>query len=559
MKSIRAKLIGGFSIILALLLVFTGIVFYFVNDTNSQINQVVEEDFSKISAYKELAYNLTERNSLALSYILTGKLEYRESFDEYSEEARAIEEQLLNMVNDERLDNIVQRSQVFEQRTEEDAFQSYDEGKMKAAESIMSTQLTPLGTYIKNDLQELIEEEQASVDNNAAALNNQAGFISSLSVIIGAGATLLGLVVAVIIANRMSRPIKEVSEKANHLSNGDLTVDHIKIKSKDEIGQLAANFNDMADNLRSLIGSTREAAEQVASTSEQLSASSEETSASTNEISSTIQEVANSSETAMSNSKQSMKAVEQLSGDIEKVSESLNEFTKKSKETEEAAESGNNEIKRSSEQMGIINSEVQETAEIVKQLGDRSTEIGSIIETITNISEQTNLLALNAAIEAARAGEHGKGFAVVADEVRKLAEESKQSADKITSLIETIQEETEKAVEKMSRGQTEAKEGVTVIERAGSAFETILMSVQEIAQHIEDVSGVSSQMSANSAKVFHAVEGMNDVAESTAGNAQNVAAGAEEQLAAMEEVSSSSEELSRMAQELQEEVNKFKI
>nr|WP_275899522.1 methyl-accepting chemotaxis protein [Bacillus piscicola] len=251
--------------------------------------------------------------------------------------------------------------------------------------------------------------------------------------------------------------------------------------------------------------------------------------------------------------------MQELTAGVEKIVDSSAEVTRKAKETEETAKKGNEEIVRSSEQIRVINHEVQDSAEIIKHLGKRSTEIGSIIETITNISEQTNLLALNAAIEAARAGEHGRGFAVVADEVRKLAEESSRSAQQIKELIEAIQDETNKAVKKMVHGQAEAKEGVAVIERAGTAFQTILTSIYDVTTQIENVSAVSKQMAANSEHVTSAIAEMNHVAETTAGSAQNVAAGTEQQLAAIEEVSSSSEELSRMAQELQEEVSVFKL
>ncbi|RSL30211.1 methyl-accepting chemotaxis protein [Salibacterium salarium] len=559
MQSIRAKLIGAFSIILALLLIFTGVLYFLIKDMNREIETVVEEDMETIAAYEDLAYNIAERQSLANAYTLTGNNQYKEEFQTYTEESVEMQENLLSYVDDERLNELVDRSIDWRTQIEEDVFAQYDEGNRINAEDALRSEISPLGTEIKNDLDSLIKEENTAINTHTAQVNNQGDNLVIICIVAGIGITIMGLIIAIVLSNRMSSPIKLVSEKAKQLSNGDLTVENINVKSKDEVGQLAVNFNDMADNLRDLLGKTRTAAERVAATSEQLSASSQETSASTNEIATTIQDVSNSTESTRERSKESLSLMKELSINIKKVTEASAEAAEKAKETEKAAEDGNKEITHSSEQMGIIDTQVQDSAEIVKQLGERSSEIGTIIETITSISEQTNLLALNAAIEAARAGEHGKGFAVVADEVRKLAEESNQSANKITQLIEGIQQETDRAVEKMSQGQTEAKEGVAVIERAGTAFQTILTSIQEVGSQVQNVSDISKQMSANSSQVTTAVEEMSQVAETNAGSAQNVAAGTEEQLSAMEEISSSSEELSSMAQDLQEEVSKFKL
>ncbi|WP_420830397.1 methyl-accepting chemotaxis protein [Bacillus piscicola] len=442
----------------------------------------------------------------------------------------------------------------------EEIFSSYERAGLSASDTVkLRNEIVPLQRQASDGLKELIAEERASVDKNISRLQKQGDYLAVTSILAGIFLIILGGILAWVLAQRMTKPLKLVTDQVARVSEGDLSVEAINIKSRDEIGQLAVHINVMVDNLRRLLGSVHQAADQVASTSEELSASSEETAASTNEITGTIQEVSGAADTTMSHSNVSLQAMQELTAGVEKIVDSSAEVTRKAKETEETAKKGNEEIVRSSEQIRVINHEVQDSAEIIKHLGKRSTEIGSIIETITNISEQTNLLALNAAIEAARAGEHGRGFAVVADEVRKLAEESSRSAQQIKELIEAIQDETNKAVKKMVHGQAEAKEGVAVIERAGTAFQTILTSIYDVTTQIENVSAVSKQMAANSEHVTSAIAEMNHVAETTAGSAQNVAAGTEQQLAAIEEVSSSSEELSRMAQELQEEVSVFKL
>ncbi|MGG3921768.1 methyl-accepting chemotaxis protein, partial [Geobacillus thermodenitrificans] len=206
-----------------------------------------------------------------------------------------------------------------------------------------------------------------------------------------------------------------------------------------------------------------------------------------------------------------------------------------------------------------VNGTVEQLAEVIKGLGRRSEQIGSIIEAIRNIAAQTNLLALNAAIEAARAGEHGRGFAVVADEVRKLAEQSAESARQIAELIAAIQEETAHAVQSMESVVNEVTAGTGVIRTSGETFSQIRAAVDEVAKQIRDVSASVSEMAASSEQIVRSVQLVADVAESTSAGTQEVSAATEEQLASMEEISASAASLSKMADDLQAIVRKFSL
>jgi methyl-accepting chemotaxis protein len=209
--------------------------------------------------------------------------------------------------------------------------------------------------------------------------------------------------------------------------------------------------------------------------------------------------------------------------------------------------------------MSSISNTVNDLAKVIKGLGDRSQEIGQIVEVITGIAQQTNLLALNAAIEAARAGEHGRGFAVVADEVRKLAEQSAESAQQITNLIGTIQADTSTAVNVMDSTIQEVSSGIGVVNTAGEAFNRIENLINTVAKQIQEVSAASQQMSVGAMQVVKAIDEISDVSEKTAAGTQNVSAAAQEQLASMEEISASSSSLSKMATELQTLVSRFKV
>jgi methyl-accepting chemotaxis protein len=195
----------------------------------------------------------------------------------------------------------------------------------------------------------------------------------------------------------------------------------------------------------------------------------------------------------------------------------------------------------------------------VRNLGNRSNEIGRIVEVITGIADQTNLLALNAAIEAARAGEQGRGFAVVAEEVRKLAEQSRTAAEQISGLIGEIQNDTNNAVTTMDAGGREVAAGTEAVEKAGAAFAAIANAVQGMVARIQEVSAATQSLAAGSQQAVKAVESIAAITEEAAAGSQEVGASAQEQSASVQEIASSSESLAQMAQELQRAVAEFSI
>jgi len=207
--------------------------------------------------------------------------------------------------------------------------------------------------------------------------------------------------------------------------------------------------------------------------------------------------------------------------------------------------------------MQSIHVSVTESNQKIQTLHERSQQITSILDVITGIADQTNLLALNAAIEAARAGEHGKGFAVVADEVKKLAEQSQTSAKQIFELIHSIQLETEQSVTIMAKVSEDVQNGLQVSDEAISKFQVILTSMNDIMPKMNEVSSASDQMSASVQEVAAITE---DLAFSAQGNAtasEDVAASTEEQLASMEEINASAQALAHMADELKQLISQF--
>lgn len=341
---------------------------------------------------------------------------------------------------------------------------------------------------------------------------------------------IVGLAIAFVITSLITRPLEIIVDQAEKVANGDLT-GNIESTRKDELGQLISVIQKMTVNLRSLIKDLHDGVTQLASSSEELSAVTEQTSAGARQ--------------QREETDQAATAMNEMTATVHEVSQNASSAAQSAELADEHAKEGFNLVKQSAKQVDTLSDDIEDSKARIQKLHGDVNDIGKILDVIDGIAEQTNLLALNAAIEAARAGEHGKGFAVVADEVRGLAQRTQSSVEQIEDLIKKLQESSSEAAQSMDRNSDSADAAVAVVRNAGEALKTI-------AEAVSNIQSMNHQIAA-------AVEEQSSVAESINEGVVTIREVTEQSATATEQIAISSNELAKLGGELHKTVSRFSI
>lgn len=413
-----------------------------------------------------------------------------------------------------------------------------------------------VGTGVWIDyIDERVAEMQARADENLNAIVMKMFIVSALIEV-------AMVFLAIVFANYLIMPIRALTETLNVLSTGDFRntgESKVDPNRSDEIGVMARAVTKLQDNVSTMISKVMTSAEHVAAASQQLTASADQSTTAINQVAESIVNVAGACTEQFTEVENATTKAEELKAHMGTFSKTLQESSKEIDHTNDAAVAGNKAVKNAVHEMERIETSVTASADVIAQLGEESEKIGKIVDAISNIADQTNLLALNAAIEAARAGEHGRGFAVVADEVRKLAEQSQTSAKEISNLIGSIQIKSQDAVLAMQEGVANVKTGADAVDEAGKTFETISNRITAVAKSSNQMAKIVEELVKSTDIITQSVEKINVKSREVASESETVSASGQQQSATMHEIADASRSLAEMAQQMQDIIGKFKI
>ncbi|MBP2662940.1 MAG: methyl-accepting chemotaxis protein [Firmicutes bacterium] len=531
-------------------------------ESEQQITGLGNQDIPQLEKVNEIAFNAMAKTANARAYFIYGDNHYLAEFKRVTEANSKLEEEMISQAHTDAARRLLTEVKTLDDKyskvAETKVIAFVQQGNKEAARQGLVNELAPAANELLAKINEAKKVQKDSIDQAVTATVNNAKHTKLVAITAAGMAILVGMIIGVLAARKITRPIHELRDLMEEASNGTMTVTAV-VRSQDETGQLCHSFNTMMAAQLEVIKAVKSSAVELAAASEEMAASATEVSSASASIAQEVQDVAQSMEDASASSTDTAQILIQLSSLIQIAKDKAASATTNSQVTVEAARGGKAVVTEVKNSMDTIHTKTREAEKVITLLNEYSQRIGIISETITGIAKQTNLLALNAAIEAARAGEAGRGFAVVADEVRKLAEQSNTEADNITQLISKIIENTDSAVMAMKHSLAEVEIGVQSVDKADKSLDNILAAVAETVSDIDGIAKVTDDEIASSDKIVKLIEVVAEDIERTERDAQQVSAATEETSATIETIAASSEQTSAMAQNLQNLINKFKV
>ncbi|UJF32739.1 methyl-accepting chemotaxis protein [Paenibacillus hexagrammi] len=560
--SLRVKIIGTFIVVSLLVGLSSFLSYTYLNKVDNSYSKLLSDNVSILKNVSDIKEKTQIQNSMLFNYVLEPNPDKAKNLNEMNASlGTTIQEMSELSQNDEEksaIQSMIDSNATFE-RLVKKVMDYADRKELNLAKAEANQWAIPTTQTLTESAAKLEQIERANLDEAAAKNREVIASTIRTSMYVSIAAFLFAIAIGILLSRMIVNPMRSMVRAAERIAACDLTVGDVRVKNRDEIRDLAYAFNQMKSNLHSVISQVGNNAKQVAAASEALSACSEEVSASTEEITNVVQGISVGTNSQVGCVHSGVSMMEEMSVAVTQIAGVSASANSKSVHAQQEAGVGNGAVETAITQMNSIYLKMKELAESVQRLGLRSEQIVNANGMIANIARQTNMLALNASIEAARAGASGKGFAVVADEIRKLSLQTADAAQEVAGLVESIQSETMEVVSSTEAGSREVETGLEVVSEAREAFKRIQAAMDDVARQIEEVTVQSSEIAQKTNQAVEVIRTINEVAEQTAAGAKTVSSNVEEQHSSMEEIVSSATLLNNMAEDLQTLIGKFKV
>lgn len=530
-----------------------------LKNLTNHTESIMKEDVEGLIQNEKMRYNIAERISLINQFLLYGDRDIRQKYEELAKQSSEIQKQLLKLNSSQQMKDLVAKCHQWELLVRHEVLFDYDMGKKNDALKQMKESVQPLGETIIQEFEKVTSDRQNDViksGNNMIQLSNLS-IIIILAVL--ASILLIGFIMSFKMARSITNPLIKIAGQMEQISKGNLILEPLSIKSKDEIGELMEAVNEMGNQLRKIVQDIHHASDTMSKQSSDLLSSSKELKEGSNQIAATMQELSAGAESQANSASELSEAMGMYMDKIYQIHRNGKEMFDKSREVLELTDNGSKLMNQSKKLFDYMFTGMQSNMKKIKKLDERSKQISKLVEVIQSIADQTNLLALNAAIEAARAGEHGKGFAVVADEVRKLAEQVSSSVVDIQKIVEEVHSETNKVTKSFELGFQQVESGMDSMNETSAAFQQIKETIKEISERINNAQNDLTDMLSTSESINDSISNIASISEEAAAGIEQTSASAATANGSAATIASHAESMSNLAGDLQSLVKRFQV